>query len=83
MPACALQWEVLKASKAAGCTQYDLLGISPVPDPSHPLFGLYKFKSGFGGDIYHSLGCWDYPLDEKQYALFRASEMNAQGYHLN
>jgi lipid II:glycine glycyltransferase (peptidoglycan interpeptide bridge formation enzyme) len=79
----ALQWEAIQLSKANGCTEYDMFGISPSADPSHPLYGLYKFKVGFGGEIYHSLGCWDYPLDEEKYALFRASEISSQGYHLS
>ncbi|MDD3076690.1 MAG: peptidoglycan bridge formation glycyltransferase FemA/FemB family protein [Proteiniphilum sp.] len=79
----ALQWEAICRSKTAGCTEYDMFGISPSPDPQHPLYGLYKFKSGFGGEIYHSLGCWDYPLDNKLYTLFRASELNSQGYHIS
>ena len=83
MPTYALQWEAIQLSKANGCTEYDMFGISPSPDPSHPLYGLYKFKAGFGGEIYHSLGCWDYPLDEEKYALFRVSEINSQGYHLS
>lgn len=78
----ALQWEAICQSKAAGCTEYDMFGISPIPDPHHPMYGLYRFKSGFGGDIHHSLGCWDYPLNEEMYALFRVSELQSQGYHL-
>ncbi len=79
----ALQWEAIGQSKAAGCTEYDMFGISPNPNPTHPLYGLYKFKSGFGGDIYHSLGCWDYPLNNGLYTLFRASELHSQGYHVS
>lgn len=43
--------------------------------------GLYKFKQGFGGEIYHQLGCWDYPLDEERYQCFAAREMSMQGYY--
>ena len=78
----ALQWEAICQSQEAGCTEYDMFGISPTPDPHHPMYGLYKFKSGFGGDIHHSLGCWDYPLNKEIYTLFRASELHSQGYHL-
>lgn len=78
----ALQWEAICQSQEAGCTEYDMFGISPIPDPHHPMYGLYKFKSGFGGDIHHSLGCWDYPLNDEMYTLFRASELHSQGYHL-
>ncbi|NCB98968.1 MAG: peptidoglycan bridge formation glycyltransferase FemA/FemB family protein, partial [Bacteroidia bacterium] len=79
----ALQWEAIKISKAMGCTEYDMFGVSPGPDPSHPLYGLYKFKIGFGGDLYHGLGCWDYPLKPTEYSQFISSELNSQGFHLN
>ncbi|AGY53320.1 Methicillin Resistance Protein [Bacteroidales bacterium CF] len=79
----ALQWEAIKISKAMGCTEYDMFGVSPGPDPSHPLYGLYKFKIGFGGDLYHGLGCWDYPLKPAEYNQFISSELNSQGFHLN
>lgn len=79
----ALQWEAINISMREGCTQYDMFGISPNPDPSHPLYGLYKFKTGFGGNIFRSLGCWDYPLKERDYFVFRSFESTTQGYHFN
>jgi lipid II:glycine glycyltransferase (peptidoglycan interpeptide bridge formation enzyme) len=79
----ALQWEAIKIAKKTGCTQYDMFGISQKPDPSHPLFGLYRFKTGFGGKIYHRQGCWDYPLNESSYSRFQVSELTATGYHLS
>jgi lipid II:glycine glycyltransferase (peptidoglycan interpeptide bridge formation enzyme) len=60
-----------------------MFGISPGPDPSHPLYGLYKFKTGFGGKLYHSLGCWDYPLINDKYNEFRSSELLSHGFHLD
>lgn len=82
MPTYALQWEAIQIAKARGCIEYDMFGVAPGPDPSHPMYGLYKFKIGFGGELLHQMGCWDYPLDDKRYALFQATEMNSQGYHL-
>lgn len=79
----ALQWEAMKISKSRGCTEYDMFGVAPRPDPSHPLYGLYKFKIGFGGTLFHSLGCWDYPLIKDQYHLFRSLELNSRGFHTN
>ncbi|HYK77668.1 MAG TPA: peptidoglycan bridge formation glycyltransferase FemA/FemB family protein [Daejeonella sp.] len=78
----ALQWDAISRAQQKGCTEYDLFGVAPRPDPSHPMYGLYKFKTGFGGDLYHRMGCWDYPLDHEKYSLYVASEMNSQGYHL-
>lgn len=79
----ALQWKAITLAKEKGCSEYDLFGISPNPDPDHPMYGLYRFKTGFGGEIYHSMGCWDYPIDNKLYAYFAASELTSQGYHLS
>ncbi len=45
-----------------GSMNCDMFGVAPAPDPGHPLYGLYRFKSGFGGKMFHSLGCWDYPF---------------------
>lgn len=79
----ALQWEAIKISKEKGCKEYDMFGISPKNDVTHPLYGLYKFKTGFGGEIYHHLGCWDYPFDEDKYLLFKAQEFKNQGFHIS
>jgi lipid II:glycine glycyltransferase (peptidoglycan interpeptide bridge formation enzyme) len=74
MPAYALQWRAMRDAKASGCESYDLFGIPPNDDPAHPMHGLYRFKTGFGGKIIHRLGCWDYPLKPFPYALFRCAE---------
>lgn len=81
MPTYALQWRAIQIAKANNCTEYDMFGVAPRPEPSHPMYGLYKFKHGFGGEIYHQLGCWDYPLDEDKYTLFQAYELKRQGYY--
>jgi len=81
MPTYALQWEAMKIAKASGCTEYDMFGAAPNADSSHPMYGLYKFKTGFGGHLFHRMGCWDYPLNEKKYQLFIATEMSQQGYY--
>lgn len=79
----ALQWEAITMAKKKGCTDYDMFGIAPRPDPSHPMYGLYRFKSGFGGNIYHSIGCWDYPLNVEAYHGYIGRELQGQGYHLS
>jgi lipid II:glycine glycyltransferase (peptidoglycan interpeptide bridge formation enzyme) len=74
MPAYGLQWQAMKDARAAGCTEYDLYGIPPAPDPDHPMAGLYLFKTGFGGRIIHRPGSWDYPLRPVLYRLYRLAE---------
>jgi len=70
----ALQWKAMLDAKAAGCTAYDLFGIPPNEDPGHPMAGLYRFKTGFGGSIARRPGSWDYPCNWALYALFSAAE---------
>ena len=76
----AVQWEAISRAHKAGCREYDLFGVSPNPDPDHPMYGLFRFKTGFGGRMLHRQGCWDYPLDEDRYAVYRASEMAGPGF---
>ena len=80
MASYALQWEAICQARKSGCHDYDLFGISPAPDPNHPMYGLYRFKTGFGGRIQHRQGCWDYPLEEARYDVYRASEMACQQF---
>lgn len=79
----ALQWKAIQLAHASNCMDYDMFGVSPASEPSHPMYGLYRFKTGFGGEIFHALGCWDYPLIEDTYLYFSALEMKQQGYHLS
>ena len=60
MPTYLLQWEAMKWAKARGCEEYDLWG---VPDEDEAtlesnfesrhdgLWGVYRFKRGFGGEV--------------------------------
>jgi lipid II:glycine glycyltransferase (peptidoglycan interpeptide bridge formation enzyme) len=70
----ALQWQAIRDAKAAGCAYYDLFGIPPAPDPSHPMAGLYLFKTGFGGKIIHRPGCCDYPCNPLWTTAFHTAE---------
>jgi lipid II:glycine glycyltransferase (peptidoglycan interpeptide bridge formation enzyme) len=70
----ALQWQAMKDAKEALCTEYDLFGIPPNDDPNHPMAGLYRFKTGFGGRIIHRPGSWDYAYKPFVMKLFNTAE---------
>ncbi len=74
MPAYSLQWQAIRDAKDANCNRYDFYGIPPVDDPSHPMYGLYRFKTGFGGSIVHRTGSVDLPLRPFLYAAYRLAE---------
>ncbi|GIK43059.1 MAG: hypothetical protein BroJett011_68920 [Chloroflexota bacterium] len=78
-----LQWEAIRWAKSQGCTRYDLWGI-PDADPvtleaefeyrHDNLWGVYRFKRGFGGQWVQSIGAFDYvynPLLYQFYELIR------------
>ena len=70
----ALQLRAMMDARDAGCTEYDLFGIPPREDPNHPMAGLYRFKTGFGGRIIHRPGSWDYTFRPFEMELFRFLE---------
>jgi lipid II:glycine glycyltransferase (peptidoglycan interpeptide bridge formation enzyme) len=78
----ALQWEAISLLQEEGCTEYDMFGTAPAPDETHPLYGLYRFKNGFGGKMFHRMGCWDYPILMDEYSLYRAQEVKNQSFHV-
>ncbi|NLN69316.1 MAG: peptidoglycan bridge formation glycyltransferase FemA/FemB family protein [Chloroflexi bacterium] len=57
-----LQWEAMLRAKAAGCHTYDLWGAPDTFTEADPLWGVYRFKDGFGGQVVRTLGAWDYPV---------------------
>lgn len=83
MPAHALQWAAICAAKEAGCCDYDFFGIPPDNDPNHPMAGLYKFKTGFGGRIVHRAGCYDAPITTLPYRVFMFMEKTRLYWHKN
>lgn len=70
----ALQWAAIRWAREQGATCYDLYGIPPSDDPQHPMHGLYRFKTGFGGERRDYLGCADVILSPLVYALLRLPE---------
>jgi len=79
----ALQWHAIAEARRAGCRRYDLFGVPPAPDAGHPMYGLYRFKTGFGGRLVHRRGAWDYVYDRESYALYEAAEAAARGYYVD
>ena len=61
MPAYLLQWEGIRWARAAGCTSYDMWGAPTRFDEQDMLWGVWRFKSGFNGDVVRHIGAWDFP----------------------
>jgi len=76
-----LQWEAMRQARSRGLDRYDLFGVPPTPDPKHPMHGLYRFKTGFGGRILDRLGAWDYPCRPFGSRCYRGAERVRDYYH--
>ncbi len=79
MPTYLLQWEAMRWAKARGCEEYDLWGI---PDEDEAdleanfesrqdgLWGVYRFKRGFGGEIRRAAQALDRIYNPLVYPLY-------------
>jgi peptidoglycan pentaglycine glycine transferase (the first glycine) len=67
MPTYLLQWEAMRWARERGCVTYDLWGVpdedeatleAHFKDRDDGLWGVYRFKRGFGGQIVRHIGAW-------------------------
>jgi peptidoglycan pentaglycine glycine transferase (the first glycine) len=85
MPNYALQWAGIQWAKSRGCREYDLWGVPDEDeavleahylDRHDDLWGVYRFKRGFGGQLTRFAGAFDRvydPLLYKAYELYLKS----------
>jgi len=79
MPTYLLQWQAIRWAKARGCEEYDLWG---VPDEDEAkleaefesrhdgLWGVYRFKRGFGGEVKRAAQALDRVYNPLLYWLY-------------
>jgi peptidoglycan pentaglycine glycine transferase (the first glycine) len=70
MPNHLLQWEAIKWAKAHGYVFYDMWGAPDVSDERDPMWGVYRFKEGFGGEFTPYLGAYDFPRSGVLYWVY-------------
>jgi lipid II:glycine glycyltransferase (peptidoglycan interpeptide bridge formation enzyme) len=80
MPTYLVQWEAIRWAKEQGCTSYDLWGV-PDTEPetleaefmqrSDGLWGVYRFKRGFGVEIKRAVNAWDKVYNSLAYLGYR------------
>lgn len=79
MPTYLLQWEAMKWARSKGAEEYDLWGV-PDEDEStleanfetrhDGLWGVYRFKRGFGGELKHAEQARDRVFNPLLYRLY-------------
>jgi lipid II:glycine glycyltransferase (peptidoglycan interpeptide bridge formation enzyme) len=70
MPNHLLQWEAIRWARAQGCTEYDFWGAPDVMSESAPMYGVYKFKMGFGGEFVERIPAHDFVVNRALYWLY-------------
>ena len=83
MPNYILQWEAIRWARDMGCLTYDLWGIpdeagkhleryaEPATKRRDGLWGVYRFKRGFGGRIVRYIGAYDDVYHRPAYWLYK------------
>jgi peptidoglycan pentaglycine glycine transferase (the first glycine) len=80
MPNYLLQWEAIRWARSQGCTTYDLFGVPDCDqdtlearfmERSDGLWGVYRFKRGFGGTLARYVGAFDYVYSKPLYWLYQ------------
>jgi len=80
MPAYLLQWEAMRWARQRGCRFYDLWGIPDEEEGvleaefekrSSELWGVYRFKRGFGGQVRRTAGAYDRVYIPGLHAFYR------------
>lgn len=67
MPNYLLQWRMIQWAVETKCRIYDFRGVSGDLSEDNPLYGLYKFKKGFGGEFTEFVGEMDLVLNRPVY----------------
>lgn len=70
MPNYLIQWTMIEWAKRHGCTMYDFRGVPGDVGEDHPLYGLVKFKRGFGGEYVKFIGEYDLVYNKFKYFLY-------------
>jgi peptidoglycan pentaglycine glycine transferase (the first glycine) len=71
MPNYLLQWEAMRSAAGKGCEVYDLWGAPDRFDETDPMYGVYRFKDGLGGEVVRTIGAWDFPNNRLLYFLYQ------------
>ncbi len=70
MPNHLLQWEAVRWAKSRGAMVYDMWGAPNEFVESDPMWGVWRFKSGFGGRVVRHIGAWDRIISRPWYWVY-------------
>lgn len=80
MPTYLVQWEAMMWARKQGCREYDLWGVpdagtqtleAQFMERADGLWGVYRFKRGFGGELRRAPDPWERVYNPLLYRLYR------------
>ncbi len=75
MPNYLLQWNMIQWAVELKCRIYDFRGVSGDLSEDNPLYGLYRFKKGFNGDLVEFTGEYDYIFNRPIHFMVEKGEL--------
>ena len=73
MPNHLLQWQAMRWAKSVGCTVYDMWGAPDALNEDDSMWGVYRFKQGFGAKMVRHVGAFDYSTSRFWYWVYTAA----------
>lgn len=70
MPNYLLQWEAIRWAREQGSRVYDMWGAPDEFVESDRMWGVWRFKAGFNGEVVRTIGAWDYPARPLLYRAY-------------
>ena len=70
MPNYLLQWEAIRWGKTQGGKVYDFWGAPDEFVENDRLWGVWRFKAGFNGQVVRHIGAWDFAVRPLLYQLY-------------
>ena len=68
-----LHWEMVKYAIEKGYKKYNFYGIDGIFDENDPMYGLYLFKRGFGGQVEELIGEFDLVINKPYYFIYKTA----------
>jgi lipid II:glycine glycyltransferase (peptidoglycan interpeptide bridge formation enzyme) len=73
MPNYLLQWEAIRWAQAQGADIYDFWGAPDEFVEGDRMWGVWRFKDGFNGQVVRHVGAWDFVVRPLLYWFYTAA----------
>jgi lipid II:glycine glycyltransferase (peptidoglycan interpeptide bridge formation enzyme) len=80
MPNHLLQWEAIRWARQQGAAVYDFWGAPDEFVETDRLWGVWRFKAGFNGEVVRFIGAWDFPARPLWYRFYTQVMPRYLGY---